>query len=329
MLLDDGFVPMPGWRRALPRIGLDEASPLPLRHLADRLAAAGERGAAADAYRELLVEAPDDIDALEHLAAVLKRLGRFEEEIEALRRVVAITCDRLGVAPEDRAAVLAFELAAIGVEETPGTAPASYVATSFDAMSGYFDRRLRAMLGYRGPEQIVERLARAHGGGAGALDICDAGCGTGLLGPLLRPYARTLTGIDLSPKMLDKARERGVYDALLTSDLVAHLAAHPVGYDVITAADVFVYVGDLAPAFAAAARALREGGLFLFTAELAEGDGYALALVGRYAHSAAYLRAAAAAADLDVISMEEEPLRSERARPVRAWISVLGRRGGR
>jgi predicted TPR repeat methyltransferase len=199
------------------------------------------------------------------------------------------------------------------------------VAASFDAMSGYFDRRLRTSLRYRGPEQIVERLGRAQGSGAGALDICDAGCGTGLLGPLLRPFARVLTGVDLSPKMLDKARERGVYDALLTSDLVSHLAAHPASYDVITAADVFVYIGDIAPAFDAAARALRERGLFLFTAELAEGDGYELTLVGRYAHSAAYLRAGADAAGLAVISMEEEPLRTERGKPVRALICALGR----
>jgi predicted TPR repeat methyltransferase len=199
------------------------------------------------------------------------------------------------------------------------------VAASFDAMASSFDRRLRALLGYRGPEQIVERLARVHGRGAATLDVCDAGCGTGLLGPLLRPYARTLTGVDLSAKMLEKARERGVYDTLYTDDIVAHLGACTASYDVITAADVFVYIGDVAPVFAAAARALRSAGLFLFTAELAEGDGYALTLVGRYAHSAAYLRAAASGTGLAMLSLEEEELRTERAKPVRAMICALGR----
>lgn len=323
---DHSFAPAPSWRRALPRLGLDEGSPLPVATLAARLAAAGERGAAADAYRELLAETPDDLDALERLAAIVKRLGRTEEEIALHRRIAAVTCAQLGVPAEERDAVIAFELAAIGVQEAPGTAPGSYVAASFDAMAGYFDRRLRDSLRYRGPEQIIERLARAHGSGAGALHVCDAGCGTGLLGPLLRPYARALTGVDLSAKMLDKARERGVYDALVTADLVAHLAARPASYDVITAADVFVYIGDVAPVFAAAARALRPRGLFLFTAELDEGDGYTLTLVGRYAHSMAYLRAAAGAAGLEVISIEEEAsLRTERCKPVRAVIGVLGR----
>jgi predicted TPR repeat methyltransferase len=323
MFDDNLFAPAPNWRRALPRLGLDENSPLPVARLAARLAAAGERAAAADAYRELLAEAPDDLDLLERLAAIVKRLGRREEEVALHRRIAEVTCTRLGVPAAEREAVIAFELAAIGVEETPATAPGSYIAASFDAMASYFDWRLRASLGYRGPEQIVERLARAHASGAATLDVCDAGCGTGLLGPLLRPYARTLTGVDLSPKMLEKARERGVYDALYTDEIVAHLGARTASYDVITAADVFVYIGDVAPVFAAAARALRSTGLFLFTAELADGDGYALALVGRYAHSAAYLRAAASGAGLAVLSMEEEQLRTERTKPVRALICAL------
>jgi predicted TPR repeat methyltransferase len=313
----------PRWRDALPRLGLPEQSDLPLSRLAAQLATAGERAAAADAYRELLEGSPDDIDALERLAAVLSRLGREEEAIAVHRRIVLCTCERLGVPVEERPAVVAFELAALGVEAPPPAPPGAYVAATFDAMAPEFDRRLRTMLRYCGPELVALRLARARGEGRGALDVCDAGCGTGLLGPLLRPHARSLTGVDLSPKMLDKARERGVYDALATADLGQHLAASPGAYDVITAADVLVYIGDVTQVFAAAAGALRPGGLFIVTAELCEGEGYELILAGRYAHSGSYLRAAATLAGFTTISIEEEALRTEIGKAVRGWVAAF------
>ena len=123
--------------------------------------------------------------------------------------------------------------------------------------------------------------------------------------------------------MLDKARERGVYDALATADLCQHLGASPGAYDVIAAADVLVYIGDVAPVFAAAAGALREGGIFILTAELCEGGGYALTLAGRYAHSGSYLLDAAATAGLAALSIEEEALRTEIGRPVRGWVAAF------
>jgi predicted TPR repeat methyltransferase len=316
---------IPSWRRALPRIGLDEASELPARRLAELLTFAGERGAAADAYRELIEGSPEDLEVLEKLASVLGRLGRVEEELAIHRRIAAIVSDKLGVAPEHREAVIAFEMAARGVTEAPAAAPAAFVAASFDAYAENFEEELRTSLHYRGPEQILERMERVFGAGAGALDVCDAGCGTGVLGPLLRPFARSLQGVDLSPRMLDKARERGVYDQLVTADLAEHLGRCPAAFDVITAADVFVYIGDLGPVLAAVRGALREGGCFFFTVERADGDGYELHLDGRYAHAERYLRAAAEAAGLAVLSLEEEVLRRERGLPVRALIGAFGR----
>jgi predicted TPR repeat methyltransferase len=326
MIEDDELpLPAPRWRRVRPRIGLDEESALPLATLAARLAAAGERAAASDAYREHLAAHPGDRDALERLAAIEKRLGRHDEEVALHRRLAELTVARAGVTDAEREVVIQFELAAIGAEDAPRAAPGAYVAARFDAMAGHFDERLRASLRYLGPEQIVARLTRRHGEGAGDLDVCDVGCGTGLLGPLLRPYARSLVGVDLSPRMLEKAADRRVYDALVAEDLVAHLEARPATYDAITAADVLVYVGDVAPFFAAARGALRQGGLLLFTVERVEGDGYALTLAGRYAHAEGYLRRAAAAADLAVVSVEEEEIRAEQGRPVRALVCVLAR----
>jgi predicted TPR repeat methyltransferase len=327
---DELFLPAPDFRRALPRIGLDEASDLPPRRLAELLAAAGERAAAADAYREHLAQSPGDLDAMERLAGVLARLGRVEEELALRTRIAAITSDRLGLQPEDREAVIAFELAAIGAGDAPATAPPAYVAATFDLISAIFDDRLRRSLRYRGPEQVVERIAREHGSGDGSLVICDAGCGTGLVGPLLRPYARLLRGVDLSPGMLEKARARGVYDDLVAAELTSFFLASPEVYDVVTAADVFVYVGDVRPAFAAIAGALREGGIFVSTFERADEGDFVLLDVGRYAHGLDCVREAARLAGLEEISIEEEELRREKGTAVRALIATHRRpaRGG-
>lgn len=324
-MADELFFPAPSFRRALPRIGLDEDSRLPLRRLAELLTFAGERTAAVDAYREHLAESPGDLDAMEHLAAVLGRLGREEEELAVRAEIAAITSDKLGLRPEDREAVIAFELASVGALDAPATAPPAYVAATFDIISSTFDDRLRRSLRYRGPEQVLERIAREHPSAGGSLVICDAGCGTGLVGPLLRPYAKLLRGVDLSPGMLERARARGVYDDLVVAELTAFFLASSDAYDVITAADVFVYMGDVRAVFAAIAGALRPGGLFVSTLELAEEGRFVLHDAGRYAHSIDFVREAAREAGLDEVSIEEEELRREKGGAVRALIAAFRR----
>ncbi|MBI3885466.1 MAG: tetratricopeptide repeat protein [Opitutae bacterium] len=173
--------------------------------------------------------------------------------------------------------------------------PAAYVARHFDAFAESFDRQLVGRLGYDVPEQIAGLLRQLLAAGA-QLDVLDAGCGTGLCGPLLRPFARTLAGVDLAPKMLAHAARRGAYDELACADLGEFLEQVPGRYDLVVAADVFIYLGDLAPVVAAATHALRPGGLLVFSTESVTGDGYRLQASGRFAHSAAYVRRVAGAA---------------------------------
>jgi predicted TPR repeat methyltransferase len=205
--------------------------------------------------------------------------------------------------------------------------PAGYTAALFDAYASRFDARLRDDLRYRAPEHLVAGLRRAllAGEGPGALDICDVGCGTGLLGPLLRPLARRLDGVDRSPRMLERAGALHLYDDLVEADLAAILASRPGAYDVVTAADVFVYIGDLAPALVAAATALRCDGLAAFTVEQSDEAGYRLTATGRYEHAPAFVRASAAAAGLTEVSVDEVTLRREQGQPVVGLVWVLRR----
>jgi predicted TPR repeat methyltransferase len=151
--------------------------------------------------------------------------------------------------------------------------------------------------------------------------VLDAGCGTGLCGPLLRPYARQLSGVDLSSGMLRKAQARQVYDHLIMGELTAYLEGLAERYDLIVSADTLVYFGDLRPVIAAAARALRPGGLLVFTVERAgagdrASDGFSLRYHGRYCHAEEYVRRTLIEAGLTLRELEFASLRTELGRPV-------------
>jgi predicted TPR repeat methyltransferase len=88
---------------------------------------------------------------------------------------------------------------------------------------------------------------------------------------------------------------------------------------------VFIYLGDLDAVFAAVARALVPGGLFAFSVEGADGDGYRLLLSGRYAHSIPYLRALAARHGLSERGFEHARLRREGAGYAHGWLAALAK----
>jgi predicted TPR repeat methyltransferase len=163
---------------------------------------------------------------------------------------------------------------------------------------------------------------------AGTLDVLDAGCGTGLCGPLVRAHARTLTGVDLSARMLEKARQRGVYDQLHKAELTHYLTQHRERWDVVLSADTLCYFGDLDAVLAASHGALRPGGRLIFTVEALQGEQgvpFHLHPNGRYAHRHGYVGAAMARAGFDEIRIDGQVLRNECGEPVRGWL-VSGRR---
>lgn len=210
----------------------------------------------------------------------------------------------------------------------PDRASDAYVAEYFDAFAGSFDEVLVNHLDYRAP-QLIERALRRWLPESGRTDlsVLDAGCGTGLCGPLLRPFARRLVGVDLSARMLQVAEASGAYDELRQDELVRALEAEPGAYDVIVAADVLVYFGSLDELLGAVAAALRGPGLVALTVERQDGDEFVLRPSGRYAHSADYLRTAAARAGLTTLEIEESDLRLDGDRPVAGYGVVL--RAGR
>jgi predicted TPR repeat methyltransferase len=254
----------------------------------------------------------------EHYRAnVLRALDRRGEAIAAYRRARELGADPAGIA---------FALAALGEGALPAAAPADYVKGLFDQYAGHFDRHLVGTLGYRTPE-LLGGLLHDHLGAAPALEAAlDLGCGTGLCAPILRPMARRLAGVDLSEKMLEKARAAGLYDALACADIVDWLEGRDAEWDLVLAADVLVYIGDLAPLFDAVARVLQPGGRFAFSVESLAAEspaGYAITASNRFAHAPAYVRACAAAAGLTLVEQRDAVLRREHGAEVGGLLFLL------
>jgi predicted TPR repeat methyltransferase len=156
--------------------------------------------------------------------------------------------------------------------------------------------------------------------------VLDAGCGTGLCGPLVRTMSARLVGVDLSSKMIDRARARGVYDDLQVAELSRFLRANAQAFDAIVSADTLVYFGALEEPLSAAQSALRPDGLLIFTLESLRGDeDHRLQFHGRYAHSETYVRRAMRDAGLAIESLAHETLRRERLEPVNGFV-VTARR---
>jgi predicted TPR repeat methyltransferase len=183
-------------------------------------------------------------------------------------------------------------LAACSGADVPARASDECVATLFDGFAASFESRL-AHLEYRAPA-LVECMLEASGARAEkALDVLDAGCGTGLCGMLMSPYARQLTGVDLSGGMLQLAAQKGIYDDLVQGELTAYLRGHPGQFDVVVSADTLVYFGALEDVVSAAAAALRDGGRLVFTVEewtdAGDADSCTISPHGRYLHAPGYV----------------------------------------
>jgi len=256
---------------------------------------------------------PASVAATDGLAQVLERRGDIAG---------AVAAHRLAIERHGASAVHDFYLASLGAADAPAAAPQNFVVDLFDGYAEQFDAHL-ALLQYRTPQLLFDAVVAARG--HAPADVLDLGCGTGLVGTLLAPLARTLTGVDLSPGMIEKARQRKIYDELLVGELAQVLGSYVGAFDLIVAADVFCYLGDLSSVFARSHAALRPGGHFAFSVEAMDGGSFALARTRRYTHSLAYLRELATAQDYREHSAATVSLRRQGQEDVAGFLVVLQR----
>lgn len=265
--------------------------------------------------RSIIAREPAAKPARRNLHLALQRAGRLAEAEEELRRLAAIDPDE----PSARHLLAAAE------GRTTAAAPADYVRSLFDGFAPHFEAKLQGQLGYRTPELLLALLRRHLPEADSFAHALDLGCGTGLMGPLLRPLADRLDGVDLSPRMLEAAQAKGVYDGLAQGEIAAHVAGLAQSPDLVTAADVLVYVGDLEPLLRALAGRMAPGGLLLLSTEAADGGGYRLLPTGRYAHAPAYVEAVGRGHGFLPVAMETAVIRQDEGRPIMGGLHLLRR----
>jgi len=279
-----------------------------------------DEGAFAEAtahFRTAIAHQPGLLRAYESLGRMLYRLGEYEQAAQ-------IYSAWLQRDPENP--IARHMAAATSGTNVPARADDRYIATTFDRHAAAFDDNLQR-LGYRAPELVAATLAGFDAPGASARVILDAGCGTGLCGPLLRPCCARLVGVDLSAGMIEQARRRGGYDELAVGELCAFMRARPAQFDAIVSADTLVYFGALEEVCSAARFALRPNGVFVFTVEALLGTGNAphqLQVHGRYAHRDSYLRAVLEASGFGILNLHRETLRMERHQEVIGHLVTAG-----
>jgi len=275
----------------------------------------GKTEEAEDAYRRALNLDPRSALALKHLGVLLQERDQLDAAAECFKRLLEAN-------PNDE---VARHMLAATSGETTASAPPGYVTRLFDDYADRFDEHL-GTIAYRVPKLIRDAIMETAGSDQLAWRVLDLGCGTGLCGEVMRPLAAFLAGIDLSARMIAKARERNIYDSLAVGSIEDALEEQQQSFDTIIAGDVFTYVGDLSGVLLGCARALRDGGLLAFSVESADGDGYHLCPTGRYAHSSRYIDATAAAASMTVVYRRDITLRNDPI-PIPGQIAVLSKTG--
>ncbi|CAN7700701.1 methyltransferase domain-containing protein [Bradyrhizobium sp. LjRoot220] len=280
----------------------------------------GDLPGAADLLLQATDLAPNFVTAWFSLGDIREALGERDEAVTAFRMAWAGD-------PDDRHGA-SLRLMRLGAEPLAAM-PQGYVQVLFDQYARRFESALVDDLGYRGPELLfgaVLSVRAAERKPAFFRRAIDLGCGTGLAVSAFSKEVDHFIGIDLSPRMIEKARVTGLYAELEVADMVQGLRARPdASADLILGADVMIYVADLAAVLVESSRVLAAGGLLAFTTETHAGEGVILGDGLRYAHAAAHVREAVEAAGLTLPFLEARSARTEDSIPVPGLVAVAAK----
>ena len=280
----------------------------------------GDLAAAADLLEQAIELAPCFASAWFSLGEIRQKLGMRDAAIAAFRKAREAHID-----DPHGAGLRLMRMGAEGLSSMP----AAYVRALFDQYASKFESALIDDLGYRGPSLLFKAVIaarRAERRPAFFKSAIDLGCGTGLAAAAFAKEVDRFTGIDLSPRMIEKARARRLYAELEVNDMVEGMRARrDASADLVLAADAMIYVADLLPVLKEASRVLAAGGLLAFTVETHDGDGVIIGEGLRYAHGESYVRAALRMAGLSLSQLENLSARNEENIPVPGLVVVAAR----
>lgn len=295
-----------------------ELSPQELGKLAERLRSHGKVQTAFVCRRRAAELLPHDAQAWCDYGDIAHIAGRREDARAAYEHYLMLV-------PDD--AEIRHILRALKDEAPPPRVPDECIQQLYQRFSAFYDVNMCDELAYEGPERMDEMLS-AELGDTSDLAVLELGCGSGLAGVRLRPRARTLTGIDLSPEMVELAKARHIYDRLEVAEITDWLARAAHGgpqYDLVVACDTMIYFGDIAPVAKGVATILKPGGSFVLTVERGERAPFHLSDSGRYTHHPDHFAEVAAQSGMRLSRVTEGFLRTEYGVEVTGLCAALAK----
>ena len=275
-------------------------------------------------YQERNKEA---LQYLEHAAklnpndsAIFLNLGAISLKLRQYERTIAYYKEALRIDPDNQETKYIIDALSDG--DTPDRAPNEYLASLFNQYATYYDKHLTTFLEYNTPEQLQKIVVTQLNPHDKSLAILDLGCGTGLSGMAFERYAKTLTGIDVSDNMIEQAKEKSIYDDLIVADIEVELDQFH-NLDLVIAADVFTYIGELKTIFEKTHAALTENGYFTFSVETTDSDTFELKKTLRFGHHKNYITTLAKDTNFTVIQLDNAVLRKQQKKPIEGYLVLL------
>ena len=316
-----------------------------LGHMIDIARRADRFDLSIPALRRALELVPGDQMLMRYLGSDLQVTGHADEALEILNKLIELNPkdeglliarvrhyfkeEKPSLALRDTNTLIELQpgnsiyayYSAIANGVTPDRQPEELNRVMFDSMAENFDQHLVRGLRYQLPKIVADKIVRKFP--SKSLSVLDLGCGTGLLGVCLGRLDGFLIGVDISEKMVEQAAKHNVYDRFHLVNIHDALRETPGNiYEVITALDVFIYIGDLKEAIPNAHRILMPAGDLYFSCEAAPEDGPDLVLQGhgRYAHKRSHIQALCKQAGFESVELEEMSLRNETGKPVNGFL---------
>ena len=288
-----------------------------LYNLAACLREIGNWQATEKTYLQVLNIDPDYLPAMSNLAYTYHRLGKQDEALTLYKRVIAKNPSHFS----------ARHMVSSLSQTTLTHTELGYVQELFDDYSESFEEDLTTNLQYKVPMLINQELKKVIKPTQIFDNVLDVGCGTGLAGTYLQDICNYISGVDIAAKMVEKAREKNIYEELVASDINEFLQNGKGGYDLIVAADVFSYIGGLEETIENIVQKSLPGALLCFSiespiVELEEEKGFQLETTGRFTHSEDYIKNVTKNNGLRLVKQSSVQLRQEAGKWVLGWIFI-------
>jgi len=296
------------------RASIDKITEKTLETITDKLYHSGQHKDAERCARILVNMAPDNADYWYLLGETQHATEDYSAAKVSYERQQEIEPDNINTA---------HLIVSLSNKKPPLKAPEEYVQAVFDDYADTYDSALLEDLEYKAPELINNTLKHLLPVPNEQFRVLDLGCGTGLMGKSIKPWAHSVWGVDLSSKMIAKAKLTACYQQLHLSEIEEWLVASDENFDLILAADVLIYIGDLNHTFKYVKPLMSPNSKFAFTLEKSAELGYSLTVTGRYAHHADYITALSAKYGYRIDHLSQDTLRYQYGKKVEGHVVVL------